>query len=260
MSLHFDPIGIFHCQERYPYDVARQGILAGWNTGVVALFPGKNFEQALLELEGFSHLWLLFSFHLNAHWKPMVSPPRHRKQKVGVFASRAPYRPNPIGLSCVELLGVNGLSVYVRGHDLLDDTPILDLKPYLRYADCLPDASDGWLGAEELYQVQFEPMAEHQLCWLEKQGLTCLRPFLINQLQFEPADSQRHRLLESRENVGLLLAYRTWRAEFQIDESRRRVSISRILSGYSQRELQDTEDPWQDKSLHRDFVKAAFGR
>ncbi|MDD3953685.1 MAG: tRNA (N6-threonylcarbamoyladenosine(37)-N6)-methyltransferase TrmO [Lentisphaeria bacterium] len=260
MSMQFDPIGVFHCQEKYPYDVARQGILSGENTGVVELFPGKNFEQALIALDGFTHLWILFSFHLNAHWKPMISPPRHQKRKVGVFASRAPYRPNPIGLSCVELLEIRGLQVYVRGHDLLDDTPVLDLKPYLRYADCHPDAGDGWLSEEELYQVLFAPMAERQLCWLEQQGLTCLRLFLINQLQFEPADSKRHRLLQNGENADLLLAYRTWRAEFQIDESCRRVSVSRILSGYSEKELQDAKDPYQDKALHHAFLREVFAR
>ena len=236
----------------------RQGILAGGNTGVVELFPGKNYEQALIELDGFTHLWILFAFHLNAHWKPMVSPPRHRKRKVGVFASRAPYRPNPIGLSCVELLEIRGLSVYVRGHDLLDDTPVLDIKPYLRYADCHPEAGNGWLDEEDLYQVQFAPMAERQLEWLEKQGLTCFRPFLINQLQFEPADSQRHRLLQNEDHSSLVLAYRTWRAEFRIDESNRSVDIVHIFSGYSQKDLQDDKDPYQDKSLHRAFLGLVF--
>jgi tRNA-Thr(GGU) m(6)t(6)A37 methyltransferase TsaA len=255
--MQFNPIGIFHCQEKYPYDTARQGILAGANIGVVELFPGKNFEQALRDLDSFTHIWILFAFHLNAHWKPMITPPRHRKRKVGVFASRAPYRPNPIGLSCVELLEIKGLSIYVRGHDLLDNSPVLDLKPYLRYADCHPDAGDGWLGEEDLYQVLFEPVAEQQLAWLEQQGLTCLRPFLINQLQFEPADTKRHRLLHNEEHSNLVLAYRTWRAEFQIDESCRRVRVSKVFSGYSEEELHDDNDPYQDKALHRAFTEKA---
>lgn len=258
MSMQFDPIGIFRCRERYPYDVARQGTVADGNLGMIELFSGRSFEQALFELESFSHLWLIFAFHLNAHWKPMVSPPRHRKAKVGVFASRAPYRPNPIGITCVRLLACKGLQVYVRGHDLLDETPVLDIKPYLRYADCHPEASDGWLGADEAYLVQFEPLAELQLKWLEKQGLDCLRQFLVNQLQYEPTNAQRHRLSKSGENASCLLAYRTWRAEFCADDNDRIVKVKKIDSGYSSGELQDDNDPYQDKSLHRNFKGALF--
>lgn len=188
----------------------------------------------------------------------MISPPRHRKGKVGVFASRAPYRPNPIGLSCVELLEIKGLHLHVRGHDLLDETPVLDLKPYLRYADCHPDASDGWLGEEELFQIQFSSSAENQLHWLENQGLTCLRPFLLNQLQFEPTNAKRHRLLENEENSHYLLAYRTWRAAFQVDQEARTVFVLRIQSGYSNVEINEQQDPYNDKNLHRLFLQAAL--
>lgn len=256
MPVTFNPIGTFHCPEKYTYDVARQGILAGRNPGVIELFSGQNFEQALQELAGFSFLWVLFVFHQNSHWKPMISPPRHRKRKVGVFASRAPYRPNPIGLSCVELLEIKGLKLFVRGHDLLDETPILDLKPYLRYADCHPEAKDGWLADEELYRIEFSNPAETQLCWLENAGLTSLRFFLVNQLQYEPANPARHRLLDRDDALQKVLAYRTWRALFRIEEKSRTVVVLSIHSGYSVSELQDCSDPYQDKSLHREFLLA----
>ena len=124
--MHFEPIGTFHCTARYPYDAARQSPIAESNGGCVLLEIGHNHEQALQDLEGFSHIWLIYVFHHNPNWRPMVQPPR-ASRKVGVFASRAPYRPNPIGLSCVELISIQGLCVNVGPHDLLDGTPILDI-------------------------------------------------------------------------------------------------------------------------------------
>ena len=146
--MEFTPIGIFRCDAKYAYDVPRQGILAGENVGRVELAPGMNFEAALDAIEGFSRIWLIFAFDRNeGRWRPKVQPPRHIDHKVGVFATRSPYRPNPIGLSCVELLEVKGRVLVVKGHDLLDGTPILDVKPYLPYADSFPDAAPGWTAA-----------------------------------------------------------------------------------------------------------------
>ena len=140
-----EPIGLFRCAATHRYDAARQPSIAGKaSTGAVELFPGHGYEQALRDLPGFSHIWLLYLFHHNTHWKPVIRPPRANR-KVGVFASRAPYRPNPIGLSCVALLGVEGRTLTVGAHDLLDGTPILDIKPYLAYTDSVPQATQGWL-------------------------------------------------------------------------------------------------------------------
>ena len=116
--------------------------------------PYRN-EDALRGIEGFSHLWLLFSFSQTPEkeFSPTVRPPRlGGNERVGVFASRSPFRPNRIGLSCVKLLAVEktdeGHTLIVSGADLLDGTPIFDLKPYLPYADAHPNATAGY--AEEL--------------------------------------------------------------------------------------------------------------
>ena len=243
--MEIKPIGVFHCLEKYHYDVPRQGVLAGENTGVIELFGGCQFEQALCGLDSFSRIWVLFCFSQAEGWKPMVRPPRHTERKVGVFATRAPYRPNPIGLSCVRLLGVNGLEVSVCGHDLLNGTPVLDIKPYLPYADAFPDASPGWTAQEETqFKVVFSPLAERQLSWLEANGVPCMRAFILDRLCTDPMNPRRNRL------CGDLLAYRTWRVRFEVGAE---VHVREILSGYTDDELCSGVDKYGDKQVHAAF-------
>ncbi len=111
----------------------------------IELIPGCNFEQALKDLEGFEYIWVLAWLHLNEGWNVQVIPPRGAKIKRGLFATRAPHRPNPIGLSALKLTGIDGRKLKVRGIDLLDGTPVLDIKPYIPYTDAFPAAKAGWL-------------------------------------------------------------------------------------------------------------------
>jgi tRNA-Thr(GGU) m(6)t(6)A37 methyltransferase TsaA len=146
----FEPIGIARTPFTDKFGIPRQPGLAD-APGRIVLNPPFARPEAFAGLDGFSHVWLLWVFHedcLTAGWRPSVRPPRlGGKQKVGVFASRAPYRPNPIGLSAVAQHGLkrgpDGLALTVSGVDLLDGTPILDIKPYVPYADALPGAADG---------------------------------------------------------------------------------------------------------------------
>ena len=246
--LELEPIGIFHCKEKYPYDVPRQGVLAGANRGEIELFPGRNLEQALLGLEGFSRIWVLFHFSQAEGWRPMVLPPRHTEHKQGVFATRSPYRPNHIGMSCVKLLGIEGLRIIVEGHDLLEGTPVLDIKPYLPYADAFPDAKAGWTEQTEAkYAVSFSENAAAQLDWLENNGVPCIKAFILDRLENDPLNPRRNRM------CGDLLAYRTWRVRFDVTEGR--VLVQEILSGYTQEELRDTADKYGDKQVHRTFLE-----
>lgn len=116
--------------------------------------PAYRVREALRGIEGFSHLWLLWGFSANKgsqeEWRPTVRPPRlGGNQRMGVFATRSPYRPNPIGLTSVKLLGIEdtaeGPVLVVSGADLLDGTPIYDIKPYVRYSDSHPDAESGFV-------------------------------------------------------------------------------------------------------------------
>eukprot|EP00386_Alphamonas_edax_P004503 GDKI01014205.1.p1 GENE.GDKI01014205.1~~GDKI01014205.1.p1 ORF type:complete len:185 (-),score=47.90 GDKI01014205.1:236-790(-) len=117
--------------------------------GVIELMDGHDFESALSGLGGFEYVWLITHLHLNTGWKPLVRvDPRGLRERVGLFATRSPHRPNHIGLSAVRVLRVEETArrVHVRGLDLLDGTPVLDMKPYVPYCDAHPDAKQGWLG------------------------------------------------------------------------------------------------------------------
>ena len=147
---------IAHIRSEFPskFGVPRQaGLVEGLRASVV-FEPPCRVADALRGIEGFSHLWLIWEFSENkkAGWSPTVRPPRlGGNQRMGVFATRSPFRPNPLGLSCVklekvELSALDGPVLWVSGADLVDGTPILDIKPYLPYADCRPEAVGGFAG------------------------------------------------------------------------------------------------------------------
>ncbi len=134
------------------FGIPRQSGLVEELTAEVVFEPEYRVPEALRGLEGFSHLWLIWEFSQARRegWSPTVRPPRlGGNRRLGVFATRSPFRPNPIGLSCVRLVEVRqhrelGPVLTVAGADLLDGTPIYDIKPYLPYADCKPDAVGGF--------------------------------------------------------------------------------------------------------------------
>jgi len=112
---------------------------------MITLHQGFCYEQALQDLESFSHIWVIYWMHLNQGWNPLVKPPRDKHNKYGVFATRAPHRPNSLGLSVVPLLSVQGRVLHIGCHDMLDGTPVLDIKPYIVESDVVSDANTGWL-------------------------------------------------------------------------------------------------------------------
>jgi tRNA (adenine37-N6)-methyltransferase len=248
-------IGTFRAEAKFPYDVPRQGSLnKNQAVGIIELLPGNDFEQALSDLDGFERIWVIYEFHHNQNWKPKTTPPRGPNIKRGVFATRSPYRPNPIGLSCVKLLKVDGLRVFVQEYDLLDGSPVLDIKPYLPYADSFPDAKMGW--AEDVdaqpWIISYGETAERQLHWLEANGLTTLGPAIVSQLEYEPIDQNRKRVIQT-ETGEFIFSYRTWRVHFALIPDEKRVLVEKIFSGYDETELHDGKDPYQDKAIHIAF-------
>ena len=155
---------IAHIENAYTskFGVPRQSGLVEEVISRIVFAPDFRAAEALRGLEGFSHLWLIWGFHeLNREgWSPTVRPPRlGGNTRMGVFATRSPYRPNPLGLSCVKLLGTEktrdrGTVLRVAGADLMDGTPIYDIKPYLPSADCHPEASGGFTDRNEKRRVQ----------------------------------------------------------------------------------------------------------
>ena len=154
MSLEFAmrPIARIHSDFAGKFGVPRQSGLAEALEALVVFEPEYRDPAALRGLEGFSHVWLIWVFDRAARegWSPTVRPPRlGGNARLGVFATRSPFRPNPIALSAVALAGIEktrefGTVLRVRGADLMDGTPILDIKPYLPYADCRPEALGGF--------------------------------------------------------------------------------------------------------------------
>lgn len=151
-SFTYRPIGIVRTPYARRIDAPHQPtVVEGTETGSPAEatleLDAALPETALRDLQGFARIWLIFAFHLSEGWAPLVQPPRGPRTKRGVLATRSPHRPNAIGLSAVELVAVEGRTLRLRGVDLLDGTPVLDLKPYVPYADAFPGIAAGWIDA-----------------------------------------------------------------------------------------------------------------
>ena len=145
-QLVLHPIGVIRTPYHDRYDAPSQPGLDDRNAeGKIVLDSGHNYEQALADLEGFEKIWLIYWFNRNTGWKPKIQVPRGPRTKRGVFATRSPYRPNPIGLSLVTLLSIKGRILRVGAVDILDKTPLLDIKPYLPNTEAFPSAKNGWL-------------------------------------------------------------------------------------------------------------------
>lgn len=154
------------------FGVPRQSGLVEELQGTIVFEPDYRDAQALRGIEDFSHLWLIWEFSESRRdtWSPTVRPPRlGGNARLGVFATRSPFRPNPIGLSCVKLLGVRkdpvrGHVLQIAGADLMNGTPIYDIKPYLPYADCHPEAAGGFTDVVDRQLLQVEiPQALEQM-------------------------------------------------------------------------------------------------
>lgn len=159
-----EPVAYIHTDFKEKFGIPRQSGLVKELTAKIVFVPKYRNPDALRGIEGFSHLWLLFDFS-EAHregWSPTVRPPRlGGNTRIGVFATRSPFRPNNIGLSSVELVRVEesdgeGSVLIVRGADLLDMTPIYDIKPYLPYADSHPQALGGYTDEKERVRLRVE--------------------------------------------------------------------------------------------------------
>jgi tRNA-Thr(GGU) m(6)t(6)A37 methyltransferase TsaA len=186
------PIGTIHTPFSSKYSAPRQpGTAVRRTVGTITLEAGKNFEQALKDLEGFGYVWVLFWFDQAKNWKPMVLPPASDRKKRGVFATRSPHRPNPIGLSLCRLLEVKGRTVVVEDPDMLDGTPILDIKPYLPHVEAKPRAARGWIGgsherSKPTYKVLFSPAVTASLRALPSEERSMVRAYVRQILARDP--------------------------------------------------------------------------
>ena len=255
----FEPIGLLHTGLRWRYEAPRQ---AGFSDAKarIGLYPGRGFEQALEDLAGFERVWVLFVFHLNATWKPKVTPPyAPENRKYGVFSTRSPHRPNPVGLSCVELEGVDGLNVYLNHCDILDRTPILDIKPYIPAVDAFPESKAGWRDELVLteWKHDFSPVARAQMDWISEQTGLDLANFCAVQLKYEPFNPARKRI-EKLADGSWAIHCRTWQIVYRADAENRVLFFDSVSSNYTPDELTPgAPDPYADKAFHRAFLEVA---
>ena len=256
-SYTLTPIGLIHTPYTDKYLAPRQaGLQHEPVEGIITLFPDSNFEQALEDLNGFERVWILSWFHKVQGWAPKVLPPRAGRAKKGLFATRSPHRPNPIGLSLCELLEVKGRTVRVANPDLLDGTPIIDIKPYLSYTEAFPEAKMGWLDSieqspEETYTVTIDDPAVQQAAWLNTEhGIDILKQ-AVDVLSRDPHPHPSRRTKIHPEG-GHVLAIKSWRVGYAITGTS--VVIRKIMSGYDESIVVAGEG----ETLHDQVAHVAF--
>ena len=180
-ELQIKPIAHIRTQFKEKFGIPRQSGRVKSLGGEIVFEPEFRNPDAIRGLDGFSHIWLIFDFSQSHRekWSPTVRPPRlGGNKRVGVFATRSPFRPNPLGLSCVKLNGIEhregtGSVLLVSGVDLLDNTPIYDIKPYLPTADCVSDATGGFADAVNSHKLEICD-CDNLLCGLPKEIRDCI--------------------------------------------------------------------------------------
>ncbi|GAA3895872.1 MULTISPECIES: tRNA (N6-threonylcarbamoyladenosine(37)-N6)-methyltransferase TrmO [Gibbsiella] len=219
-AFHFNQIGTIRSPYKEKFAVPRQPGLVEDGGGELVLLPPYNQAEAVRGLDDFSHLWLMFVFHqtMAGGWRPTVRPPRlGGNARMGVFATRSTFRPNPLGMSLVELKGIRaqgGNVVLELGSlDLVDGTPVIDIKPYLPFAESQPQARAGF--AQEApagdMPVYFSPQAEQHL-QLHQRRYPQLRRFITQVLAQDPRPAYRKNETAEREYAVWLLDFNVrWR-------------------------------------------------
>jgi len=233
-ALTLTPVAYTHSCFKDKFGVPRQPGLTRNAHAELVIEPPFDREDAFRGLESASHLWLTFQFHeaVRAEWRPVVRPPRlGGNKKIGVFASRSPFRPNSLGLSVVRNEGLvrredGRLVLRIRDHDLIEGTPILDIKPYLPFADSVPEASLGWAESAptERLDVCFSKEAKAQLNELPESDYPDLRALIEDVVAFDPRPSFRRGRDEDRV-YGAHLYDLNVRFQFITNEAKRWVEV-----------------------------------
>ncbi|MBI3289702.1 MAG: tRNA (N6-threonylcarbamoyladenosine(37)-N6)-methyltransferase TrmO [Elusimicrobia bacterium] len=217
---------------REKFGTPRQPLLVPGATAALTIASEFLPDHSLVGLSRFSHVWLISYFHLNTNKKflPKVHPPRLKGATIGLFASRSPHRPSPIGLSLARLVEVEGATLHLAGIDLVDGTPILDVQPYIPEWDIAQDATPGWTRDAEFpsLKVAFAPRALKDIAAAEKRlGAGCLQRLLRDILRQDlrnPRDRAQNR-------DGLELGFFLYDFEARFVVSRGTATVKRLATG-----------------------------
>lgn len=239
--LTLQPIGFIQTAQPLKFHAPHQPVEKEEVCNTLELLPDRGFERALQDLAGFDRVWLLWWFHRNENWRPLVLPPRGPAQRRGVFATRSPHRPNPLGLTPVRLLKVEKLRLHLGPCDLIDGTPVFDIKPYVAAFDSFPEAKAGWIDAveqeiepAERFTVTMSIEAEAQAEWLRVNWRIDFVPRLKELLSADPAP-HRTRRIKRRGDSLCEIGCGAWRAFFTVEN--RVVTVRSLAPAYPLRFL-----------------------
>jgi tRNA-Thr(GGU) m(6)t(6)A37 methyltransferase TsaA len=259
-SLTLKPIGFIRTQKQVKFQALHQPSEVEPERNLLELLPDCGYESALQDLAGFSRVWLLWWFHRNKTWRPLVLPPRGPAQRRGLFATRSPHRPNPLGLTPVQLLGVDGRKLILGACDLVDGTPIFDIKPYIAAYDAFPEAGGGWtdevesaLNVPPQFSVCLSPLAETQAEWLRANWQIDFRPRLFELLTRDPTP-HRTRRIRRRGGAKFVIGCGAWRAIFSVEK--KTVNVLALETGYPPRFLNNLKlDDLPDREAQLAYLK-----
>lgn len=259
-ELSVRPIGFLRAGKQVKFQTLHQPDEGATEENILELLPGSGFDLGLRDLSGFSRIWLVSWFDRNESWRPLVLPPRGPARRRGVFATRSPHRPNPLGLTPVQLRAVRGHRLFLGPCDLMDGTPILDIKPYIPSYDAFPEERAGWTEAVDQalreparFTVSFSALADEQAEWLRGQWQVDFRPRLIELLARDPSP-HRARRIRARGAALRVAGCGAWRAVFRVQGEA--VEVCHLEAAYPRRFL---EDPLRksiaDREAQSSFLK-----
>ena len=220
--LALEPIGYIRTGKHLKFAALHQPEEAAPESHGLEMQPGRGYQDGLRDLDGFSRIWLIWWFHKNTSWRPMVLPPRGPAVRRGVFATRSPHRPNPLGITPVQLRRIDGLLLPLGPCDLIDGTPIFDIKPYIPAYDSFPSEPAGWidsldaaLAAPPPFVVSLSPLAQAQADWLQSHWEIDFQPRLAQLLGRDPSPHRTRRIKRAADGL-LSIGCGAWRAHFAV--------------------------------------------
>lgn len=257
-TFSLSPIGFVRSSARSKFWARHQPDEQANEKNHVDLIAGQNFEAALQDLAGFSRIWLISWFHKSKGiWRRTVLPPRGPAIRRGVFATRSPHRPNALALTTVQLHSVKGSTLTIGPCDLVDGTPVLDIKPYIPEYDAFPNERAGWTEAVSesmrqppAFKAHFSKLATEQAEWLAATWHIDFRDRLVQVLERDPTPhrTRRIRLIEGNR---FSMACGAWFAVFTV--SGKTVEIETLDAGYPERFLIHADAP--DKEAQVAFMR-----